>query len=338
MRNKKLFILFFILLLLSGCVKSTTNMKVNPTKSITFSSDFLVSKEIENVTVLDKINQEKLVSNGFNISTISENGYEGVKITKRYPNIDKVSTAAGKKVVLSDLLYGTMEDGVLFKVKKSFFRNTYIADYAYRLRSEIYANGGDDVDLTSDKMITLDGEAYYKFVLEVPYGTIQNNATEVSKDGKTLTWDFNRAKDSDVKFTFTLLNLTHVYIVGGFALVVLIFILIIIIKAIKQKREDAKNAGPIHVDYDPSIEDKLSAFELETETAPEVAAESNNNQIADNSFEFKLPEEEKAKIAIVEAAKVTPPEKKQHKFIMTEDEPNEVNEIIDFNSKEDAQK
>jgi hypothetical protein len=333
MKHKNILLLFVVLLLLSGCVKSTTTMKVNSTKSIVFSTDFLVSKEIENVTVLDKINQEKLVANHFNISTISEDNYEGVRITKRY-NVDKVSNALGKEVVLTDLLKGTMDDSTLFKVKKSFFKNTYYADFSYRLRSEIFANGGDDVDLSSDKMITLDSEQSYRFILEVPYGTIQNNAKEVSDNGKKLTWFLNRSNDTNIKFTFTLLNLTHVYIVAGIGLVVLVFIGIIIFKVIKQKREEAKNAGPIHVDYDPSIEDKLSAFEIEEDIPPEVAETSDNNQIVDNSFEFKLPEEEKAKIAIVEAAKTLPPEKKQPKFIMGDP----VDEVVDFSSKVDDQK
>ncbi len=330
MKHKNILLLFVVLLLLSGCVKSTTTMKVNSTKSIVFSTDFLVSKEIENVTVLDKINQEKLVANNFNISTITEGNYEGVKITKRYPNIDRVSNATGKEVVVSDLLKGTMDDSTLFKVKKSFFKNTYYADFSYRLRSEIFANGGDEVDLSSDKMITLDSEMAYKFIVELPYGAIQNNAKEVSKNGKVLTWNLNRSKDTNIKFTFTLLNLSHVYMVAGFGLVILVFLIIIIVKIIKQKREEAKNAGPIHVDYDPSIEEKLNAFEIEEDIPPEIAEISNNNQIVDNSFEFKSEDEEKAKVAIVEAAKTLPPEKKQPKFIMSEDTEPEV-EVVDFN-------
>jgi hypothetical protein len=104
--------------------------------------------------------------------------------------------------------------------------------------------------------------------------------------------------------------------------------LILVIRAIKKKREEDKNKGPIHVDYDPSIEDKLEAFEVEPETAPKVADESVNNQINDGSFEFKLEEEEKAKVAIVEAAKVSKEVKQQPKFINT----NAVDEVVDFNN------
>ena len=41
--KKKIILLFFILIMLSGCVKSTTTMKISPTKSINFESDFLIS-------------------------------------------------------------------------------------------------------------------------------------------------------------------------------------------------------------------------------------------------------------------------------------------------------
>jgi hypothetical protein len=58
-----------------------------------------------------------------------------------------------------------------------------------------------------------------------------------------------------------------------------------------------------------------------------VAQESENNKIGDNSFEYKLEEEEKAKVAIVEAAKTVTPDKKAPKFINT----NSVEEIVDFN-------
>jgi len=328
--KKKLFLLFFILLCLSGCVKSTTTMKINSTKSMNFETVFLVSKEVENASVLDKIAQDKLVANGYNISTYDEDNYSGVKITKRLFSIDKVSNAKGDEVILSDLLKGTMNDKVMFKVKKSFFRNTYFATFKYRVRSEINANGGDE--LTSDKMISLEGESFYKFILEVPYGTIQNNANEVSKDGKKLTWTLNKNEDPEIKFTFSLLNLTHVYIVGGIAAVLLIIIIIFLIKFIKAKKEELKNAGPILVDYDPSIEDKLTAFEIEEEIPPEVAQESENNKIGDNSFEYKLEEEEKAKVAIVEAAKTVTPDKKAPKFINT----NSVEEIVDFNSNNET--
>ncbi len=331
--KKKLFALFFILLFLNGCVKSTTTMKINSTKSINFDTTFLVSKEIENASILDKIAQDKLVANGYNISTVDEDNYSGVKVTKRFSNIDRVSSIKGEEVIISDLLKGNMDDKVLFKVKKSFFRNTYFATYKYRLRSEINANGGDDVELTSDKMISLDGEMFYKFVLEVPYGTIQNNANEVSKNGKVLTWTLNRGEDSDITFSFTLLNLTRVYSCIGAVGAAAILLLVVIIKVIKKKREELKNAGPIHVDYDPSIEDKLDAFEVEEEIPPEVAQESSNNTLSESTFEYKLEEEEKAKVAIVEAAKTITPEKRAPKFINT----NSVEEIVDFGDNNSKQ-
>ncbi len=321
--KKKLFLLLFVLLMLSGCVKSTTTMKIGKTKSINFETNFLVSTDLDSGNVLDKINQKDLISKGYNISTIKDEGYSGVKISKRFLNIDRVSKEKADKVVLSDLLKGTMDDSVLFKVEKSFFKNTYYGSFDYRTRSEIHNNGGDEVDMTSDKMISLDGEMFFKFILEVPYGTVKNNANEVSDDGKTLTWVLNRSQDTNINFVFTLYNLTNVYIVAGISLFGLIVLGIIVAKIIKTVKENNKNSGPIHVDYDPSIEDKLSAFEIEEDLPPEVATESENNKI--DSFEFKLEEEEKAKIAIVEAAKVSKEIKQQPKFMIDEPEVEDIN-------------
>ncbi len=331
--KKKIILLMFVLLMLSGCVKSTTTMKINPNKSINFETDLLTSDELENASVLDRINQEKVISNGYNISTIKDNGYSGIKVTKRYRNIDKVSKEKADTVIISNLLKGNMDDSTLFSVSKSFFQNTYEANFSYKLRSEIFANGGDDVDLSSDKMITLESESYYKFILEVPYGTIQNNANEVSEDGKTLTWNLHKSQDTNIKFTFTLYNLVNIYIVAGISIALFVLILIIVIKYIKKVKEENKNKGPIHVDYDPSIENKLDAFEIIEDLPPEVAQESENNKINDNSFEFKLEEEEKAKVAIVEAAKVSKEIKQLPKFINT----NALDEVVNFNGQNNNQ-
>ena len=149
--KKKIILLFFILIMLSGCVKSTTTMKISPTKSINFESDFLISTELDNGTSLDKIDQKKLASDGYNISTIKEDGYSGLKVTKRYSSIDRVSTPSAEKVVLSDLLKGTMDDKNLFKVEKSFFKNTYYADFSYRFSPSGRVCGGSPLVYSSSK-------------------------------------------------------------------------------------------------------------------------------------------------------------------------------------------
>ena len=78
--KKKIFLLFFVLMLLSGCVKSTTTMKISPTKSINFESDFLISTELDNGTSLDKIDQKKLASD---VGSNRKNDWKSVENSKK---------------------------------------------------------------------------------------------------------------------------------------------------------------------------------------------------------------------------------------------------------------
>ena len=315
--KKKIVLILCIVFLLSGCVKSTTTTKVNLNKSIDFETEMLVSNQLEK-DVLMSISQDKLAAGGFNISVVNEGDYRGVKISKRYSNIDKVSNAKGETVTISDLYKGELNDNVLYKVEKSFFKNSYSGVFKYRLASEaFYLTKDEKVELSEDSLVSLEGEMYFKYIVKLPYGSTYNNANEVQDNGKTLIWNLNRSEDAVIKYNFTLYNVVNVLIVAFIALFFLIAFIIIGIKLIKKAKKENKQSAPIHVDYDPSIEDKLNEFEekKEEEAAPEVA-QTDNNQINNGSFEFELPSEAKQKIEIKEVKEMQKPEKKENKFIV----------------------
>lgn len=103
----------------------------------------------------------------------------------------------------------------------------------------------------------LAGEMEFNYVVNLPEKALTNNATNVSNDGKTLTWSLMKSQISNIEFSFELKNMTNYYILyGGIAAAVIIVIIIIIslIKKGKKGKEvvPAQNE-PIHADYDPSI-------------------------------------------------------------------------------------
>lgn len=113
-----------------------------------------------------------------------------------------------------------------------------------------------DSGLDSDIM-GLAGEMEFNYVVNLPEKALTNNATNVSNDGKTLTWSLMQSQISNIEFSFELKNMTNYYILyGGIAAAVIIVIIIIIslIKKGKKGKEvvPAQNE-PIHADYDPSI-------------------------------------------------------------------------------------
>ncbi len=114
----------------------------------------------------------------------------------------------------------------------------------------------DDSGIDPDLM-GLAGEMEFSYIVNLPEKALTNNATNVSSDGKTLTWSLMQSQMSNIEFSFELKNMTNYYILyGGIAAAVIIVIIIIItiIKKGKKGKEPvpAQNE-PIHADYDPSI-------------------------------------------------------------------------------------
>ena len=101
-----------------------------------------------------------------------------------------------------------------------------------------------------EDLMGLAGEMEFTYKVVLPVKAGNNNATKVSEDGKTLTWNLATDKASQIEFTFSLLNLTNVLIVVGVALLVVIGI---VVALVVMKKKKASADVLIHTDYDPSI-------------------------------------------------------------------------------------
>lgn len=114
----------------------------------------------------------------------------------------------------------------------------------------------NDTDFDFD-FENLTSEMEFSYVVNLPEKTLTNNATNVSNDGKTLTWSLMQSQISNIEFSFELKNMTNYYILyGGIAAAVIIVIIIIILlikKGKKGKEVVPAQNEPIHADYDPSI-------------------------------------------------------------------------------------
>lgn len=114
----------------------------------------------------------------------------------------------------------------------------------------------NDTDFDFD-FENLTSEMEFSYVVNLPEKALTNNATNVSNDGKTLTWSLMQSQISNIEFSFELKNMTNYYILyGGIAAAVIIVIIIIILlikKGKKGKKVVPAQNEPIHADYDPSI-------------------------------------------------------------------------------------
>ena len=64
-------------------------------------------------------------------------------------------------------------------------KNQYTADFYVNLTDAIANNSSTLTDMVVPPKVS------YEFTLHLPEKSLSNNATNVSKDGKTLTWQFD---------------------------------------------------------------------------------------------------------------------------------------------------
>lgn len=295
MKKNKYIILMCFIFLLTGCVKSNTTMTINKDKSMSLSSDILISDKINNESskLIIKDEKDKLQKRGITVENIdSSNGYSGFSVTKKYDDIDKVSSETSKEINISDFLSEDFDDSILFQVKKGMFKNIYTANYKFEVNDDYSdlesdnntASGNipaeevvpnttvdtnnnanpstnlpDDTTDTSTDLMNLMSEMEFKYVVKLPYKALESNSTIKSDGDKTLEWNLNSNETVIINYSFELYNMNNIYMMIGISIgVILLFIILIIIKnKIVQKKRDRISKRPILKEYDPSIESEL---------------------------------------------------------------------------------
>ena len=270
-RFKSLIVILMFVFLLGGCVKSRTVMSINSDKSMDYDTEFLISNTLQQqpATIIDA---NKIEAEGFKVTSVKENNYSGFKVTKSFGNIDKMSTTEDTKVIISDFLDDGFDYTKVFKVKKGLFKNTYTADFIYKAETDT-TEGTDTEDLTEtddltettnlEDAIDIDDDSFdlsalslmsemeFKYKVNLPNAALSNNASDVTNDGKTLSWNLSTSGDSEIKFSFSLLNITNIIIVCACGVGLLILIILVIVIVCKKKK--ASKETLIHKEYDPSI-------------------------------------------------------------------------------------
>ena len=216
---KKVIGLLFMIVIVSGCVKVETNMKISKNKKMDFEIIMALDKsmlEEENIyrdELLDDKQKEELINKGFEIKPYTEGNKIGNIITKKFDNIDYLSSDSDVEFDLENVIEDDLSTAYIFKIEKKFLANKYYAKYDFDL-----------IDIN--------------FKVTLPYKALDSNATSIDNDGKLLIWDLQKTHEP-IEFTFELYNIQNVLAVF---LVILIFVLIFIycILAIIKKISERK--------------------------------------------------------------------------------------------------
>ena len=243
--------LLLAVLLFSGCMKYNYNVTVNSDGSVDFKLLSAVSKQVLSYSgdsnSMKEEDYDDAKAAGFEVKKYDDGEYEGFELSKHFNSIDDVSYEDDTTVDLS------MKDGKvkLFKVTKDDKKKTYKAkiDYSeakgYSSQSDAYK----DNDAYKEYLKGME----MKFVITLPTKATSNNATTVSEDGKTLTWDFLSFDKDAIEFEFDINeketsksgnnnNNMILYIgIGAGALVLIGVIVFIIVKGKKNNNNNDNN-------------------------------------------------------------------------------------------------
>lgn len=213
MKRCKLFIIALsLMLLVSGCSNVNTTMKINKDKSMNLSyiisldKNYLGNKTFNDLFSSKSINN--LENNGYSVTDYEDDNNFGYKISTNVKDIDTISSSEDLKINLLSLLYSNVQDELyIFKRTDGVLKNQYEANFSIDLSEALQENPNILTNMVTTPVLS------YSFSLELPSEVITSNATSISADKKTLTWQFDNIYNnhSNITFTFEAYNKPMLY-------------------------------------------------------------------------------------------------------------------------------
>ena len=237
MKNfKKIILLLFAIIMVTGCVQVESNMKITKNKKMDFEIIIAMDKSMLDNSyedeLLDDKQKEKLTNMGFEISKYNENNQVGNILTKKFDNIDYLSSTEDIKYDLNSVINDPLSTAYIFKLEKNFFKNVYTAKYDL---NTILINPDLDIDYNYNLFDII-------FKVSLPYKALDNNATSINNNGKELVWDMTKF-NKPIEVKFNIYNTKNIIVIGIGILVILLFLInriLVLIAKIGHKNKDNK--------------------------------------------------------------------------------------------------
>ena len=193
-------ILIIMLIGLTGCVNINYEVEVHKDGSGEISYVYGISKEaLKSIDTtsesLVSTYKEQAEKNGYTTEKYEDENIEGFKASKHIENLEKefsLQEAFGKAYVKD-------EEGNGIKVNTGFFK------------TQISQNAKIDLSTMEDMENTIQ----MKYTVKLPVTSKTNNATEVSKNGKTLTWKLVSGEINNIQFLANKINAAPLIIIIG---------------------------------------------------------------------------------------------------------------------------
>lgn len=208
---------------LSGCVRMEVGLDIQKDGSADVSVSMGVTEDL--YAMLTQDGQDPMAEvkstaaeNGYTAEEYEQDGYKGLTMTQHIADLQQATQT------------DTYMEGLSFTKEKNGFREMMTLSGAVNTAESLKENmDGMTVDLSQFDV---------KLTVTVPYAITESNATEISEDGKTATWDLmtvdtiNLTCEGDV-LLFGIPVTAALGIVGALAVVAIV---LIVVGAVRKNR------------------------------------------------------------------------------------------------------
>jgi len=221
--------LLITLVMLTGCVNVNYEVKVNKNGSGDISYVYAFKKESIksfNANIEDMLSSMKKQAedNGYKTESYEDDEYIGFKSIKHLNNLTEdfsLQEAFGEEYVKED---EEKKDNNI-KIKNNLFKTT------------ISQNA--EIDLT--KMKDVATIVTMNYTVKLPVKASSNNATEVSKTGKELTWNLTGGEINKIEYIATGINILPIILIVLLVIIAIAVVLYLLVFRKKNKKEDKKD-------------------------------------------------------------------------------------------------
>jgi len=208
-----LFLIAFMSVFLTGCMKTETNLKLNRNGSLDVDHKILLSKELESFSedFLYKIKNDA-INNNYEVLELNELGMPGLKLMRSYKDAQQAKCSEIHKMM-------KCKNDQLFEITKGLFATNYklnaLIDFTptyNHIENKYIKNSTNNIN--------------FVFSMEIPAKSFIDNADFKLKQGKLLKWETNFSEFRHYKAEIHVLNLFNIA-VFSFTLFVLLIMLIL---------------------------------------------------------------------------------------------------------------
>ena len=222
-------ILVMTMFCLTGCLRFRTTMSIRNNGKADLAIIYAFHNELLEGDVEDELGDvaDAFEDEGWTVDDYKKGDYSGYQFT-----MNNVKVSDFEEIFNSDAFTEELELGDFELTKKG---STYTIEWDTKAVDDAEEEGITSADLK-------EYGGFMEVVIELPSPAKDENASKVSKDKKTLTWDL--LDEDEVEVTFSLLNIgaivAVILIVFVLAAAAVVVILILVLK--KKKPADGKAA------------------------------------------------------------------------------------------------